>query len=246
MKYNRLYNDLSYLWPIISPPEEYREEAGYWRRALWDRLGHGRHNILELGVGGGHNLSHLTKDFRVDAVDISPRMLDLSLKLNPGVQHHLGDMRTLRLGRTFDAVLIHDAISCMLTESDLKATFATANSHLRPGGVFLTAPEWVRENFKDDSVFQWERASRHMEVTINEYLHDPDTYDGQVESIYSYVIRENGSVRIEQDIHVTGLFPISTWKRLMEESGFHVDIVSLPVNDGGYGGYLFAGVLPPK
>ena len=243
---NRLYNDLSYLWPIISPPQEYREEAGYWRQALWDKLGPGKHNILELGVGGGHNLSHLTRDFRAIAVDISPRMLDLSMKLNPGVQHYLGDMRTLRLGLTFDAVLIHDAISCMLTESDLRATFVTANSHLRPGGVLLTAPEWVRENFKEDSVFHWERANGDMEVAIQEYLHDPDTSDGQVESIYSYSIKENGSVRVEQDTHITGLFPISTWRRLLEETGFDVDILSLPVNDGGYGGYLFAGVLPLK
>ena len=55
LKQTRLYSDLAYLWPIISPPEEYREEAGYWRQALWVKLGFGKHQILELGVGGGHN-----------------------------------------------------------------------------------------------------------------------------------------------------------------------------------------------
>ena len=109
MNQPRLYHELSYLWPIISPPSEYAGEAASWRRILKDELGQDRHNILELGAGGGHNLSHLTQDFQATAVDISAPMLSLSQKLNPTVRHHLGDMRTVRLAQTFDAVLIHDA-----------------------------------------------------------------------------------------------------------------------------------------
>ena len=137
---NRLYDDLAYLWPVISPPEDYAAEAVYWRRALREKLGPGRHHVLELGVGGGHNLSHLTPYFQATAVDLSPRMLALSEKLNPGVEHHLGDMRTVRLGRKFDAVLVHDAISYMLNEDDLRATFATARYHLRPGRRTVGGP----------------------------------------------------------------------------------------------------------
>ena len=116
-----LYNELAYLWPAISPPEDYTEEAVHWRKAIRAKLGEGRHRLLELGVGGGHNLSHLTAEFDAAAVDISPKMLELSQHLNPTVEHHLGDMRTFRLpGQVFDAVLIHDAISYMLTEDDLR------------------------------------------------------------------------------------------------------------------------------
>ena len=117
MQHIRLYNDLAHLWPVISPPEDYAEEAGHWRQAIRDNLGAGRHHLLELGVGGGHSLSHLTSEFEPTAVDISPRMLDLSLQLNPAVDHHLGDMRThtVRLDRKFDPVLVHDAIASMLS-----------------------------------------------------------------------------------------------------------------------------------
>ena len=65
----RLYYELAYLWPIISPPEEYAEEAGHLHDAIRDKLGPGRHELLELGVGGGHNLSHLTAQFECTAVD---------------------------------------------------------------------------------------------------------------------------------------------------------------------------------
>lgn len=242
----RLYSDLAYLWPIISPPDEYAREAGYWRRVLWDKLGPGKHCVLELGVGGGHNLSHLTRDFQAAAVDLSPQMLCLSVKLNPKVEHFLGDMRSIRLGKTFDAVLIHDAIAHILNESDLRATFITARIHLRLGGVIIVAPEWVKEGFRSPRVFRWDRDAGNIAVTIEEYLHDPDPSDTQVESIFSYTIKENGTQRVEQDTHTTGLFPIGTWERLLAEAGFDVGTLRLPVNKGGYGGFLFVGVLPAR
>ena len=145
MTQNRMYDEFAYLWPMVSPPEEYAEEAGHWRQALRDKLGAGQHEILELGVGGGHLLSHLTAEFHATAVDISEKMLANSTRLNPQVKHYVGDMRSVRLNKKFKAVLIHDAIAYMLTESDLRATFATARSHLEPGGVFITCPDDYRK-----------------------------------------------------------------------------------------------------
>ena len=54
----RLYSDLAYLWPIISPPGEYAEEAACWREVLQDKLGPGRHHILELGAGEDDVVEH--------------------------------------------------------------------------------------------------------------------------------------------------------------------------------------------
>lgn len=238
----RLYYDLSYLWPIISPPEEYAEEACHWHDAIRSKLGPGRHGLLELGVGGGHNLSHLTDQFECAAVDLSPDMLALSGTLNPGVEHHLGDMRTVRLRKIFDAVLIHDAVSYLLTEADLLNTFATAAVHLRCGGVLLVAPDWVSETFPDGWVFTWERKQGDLEVEIEEVMVDRDTTDTQVESTYTYSIRRNGVTEVEQDTHVTGLFPANTWVQLMERAGFSVEMIPLPPNEGGYGSWLFTGV----
>ena len=57
-------------------------------------------------------------------------------------------MRTVRLGRTFDCVFVHDAVCYMTTEHDLRAAIATAAAHCRPGGVVLMAPDYVRETFR--------------------------------------------------------------------------------------------------
>ena len=246
----RMYNDLAYLWPIISPPEDYAEEAGYWRRAIRETLDEGRHHVLELGVGGGHNLSHLTADFQATAVDVSPRMLEISHRLNPDVEHHLGDMRTVRLGRTFDAVLIHDAVSYMLTEDDLRATFATAREHLRVGGLLLTTPDLVRDTFQDGKVLSWPGQPSDdpsvPQVDLEEHLSDPDPTDTTIESLFVYTIVENGVRRVEEDVHVSGLFPIATWIALMEEAGFDADVLPLPGDGDGCGEHMFRGVLAAR
>ena len=129
---HRLYGDLAHLLPLMSPPDIYKEEARYWLRELRARLAPGKRRILDLGTGGGHHLHRLTAEFDATAVDLSEAMLSHSRRLNPGVDHHVGDMRTVRLGETFDAVLVHDAISYMTTEADLLSVFATARAHLRP------------------------------------------------------------------------------------------------------------------
>ena len=242
-----LYDKLAYLWPVISPPEDYADEAVHWRHALRRYLGPGRHWLLELGVGGGHNLSHLTGEFDAVAVDISPNMLDLSRRLNPTVEHHLGDMRTFRHeNRAFDAVLIHDAICYMLTEDDLRAAFATARAHLRPGGLLLVAPDLVRDTFRPGMKLSWSTERDGVEVRTEEVVHDPDPADTMVESHFTYTISERGTRRVERDIHVTGLFPIATWTWLMEEAGFEVERIPLPGDGDGCGEHLFCGVLRPE
>ncbi|MDP6357786.1 MAG: class I SAM-dependent methyltransferase [Planctomycetota bacterium] len=243
MKLNRMYDEFAHLWPLISAPEDYEEEARYWREVLREKLGPGQHEILELGVGGGNNLSHLTCDFKATAVDLSEKMLTNSIRLNPSVGHHVGDMRSVRLGKKFKAVLIHDAICYMLTEEDLRLTFATAKAHLEPGGLFVTAPDNFRETFNGPRVAHSTRSDGGTELTHIEYDYDPDPDDTTIESIMFYLIRERGTLRIEQDRHVTGLFPLQTWTDLMAETGFVVEKRPYGVHDDGREAWLLVGLL---
>jgi len=240
---NRLYGDLSYLWPLMSPPAEYTDEAAHWRAALREKLGPGEHHILELGVGGGHLLSHLISEFNATAVDLSEGMLEHSRRLNPQVDHIQWDMRTVRLGRTFDAVIIHDAIGYMLTEDDLRAVFATAAAHLRPGGTFITAPDWFRETFPGRWAEHGIRQGTDTKLTYLEYHHDPDPEDSTLEALYVYVIEEKGELRIEHDRHTLGLFPLQKWLDLLGEAGFDVEQKAYPVHGDGREASLLVGTL---
>jgi SAM-dependent methyltransferase len=129
---NRFYGELASWWPLISPAEEYVEEAAFAASVLSSAAVPVR-EVLELGSGGGHNAVHLKNRFELTLVDISPAMLEMSHRLNPECEHHLGDMRSVRLGREFDAVFVHDAIDYMTTEADLRLAIETAFTHCRPG-----------------------------------------------------------------------------------------------------------------
>lgn len=249
----RLYDDLAYLWPIISPPEEYLVEAQEWLDVIRSRLdigaGGGRDlpTLLELGCGGGHLLSHLTERFVTEAVDISPRMLEISRELNPQTLHHVGDMRSVRLGRTFDVVVIHDAVNYMTTAGDLRAAMVTAAEHLRPGGVALFAPDCIRETFEGPRVVEWTRDAEDRSVTFIEYMGKPrpgmSGAEGSiVESVFIFIIDGgDGAAQVETDRHVGGLFPMTTWLSLLGKAGLEGEYVRTNAYEGGFGGNLFVG-----
>jgi len=146
----KLYGELAAWWPLLSAPDEYAEEAATYQRILLETSEQSSHTLLELGSGGGNN-ANLKAQFRMVLVDRSSGMLDVSRALNPECEHAEGDMRTVRLGRQFDFVFIHDAISYMTTEVDLRRAIETAYMHCKPGGAVLFAPDHVRENFREST-----------------------------------------------------------------------------------------------
>lgn len=106
----KLYGDLAKWWPLLSPPEDYAEEAGFFLGLFRQHSDRPPSTMLELGSGGGNTASHLKHDLNLTLTDLSPDMLEISRNLNPECAHARGDMRTVQLDRTFDCVLIHDAV----------------------------------------------------------------------------------------------------------------------------------------
>ena len=141
----KLYTELASWWPLLSAPEDYAEEAAFYESQLVAACDGPARTLLELGSGGGNNASHMKARFELTLVEPSPGMLELSQALNPGCEHVEGDMRSVRLGRTFDCVFVHDAVVYMTSEADLRAAIETASIHCRPGGSVLFAPDHVRD-----------------------------------------------------------------------------------------------------
>src|SRR5918911_3103228 len=100
----RLYTDLADWFHLLTSPDEYGEEAAFYLGLLGEALGAPPSTLLELGSGGGNMAWHYKRVVaEVTLTDLSERMLALSARLNPDCQHVQGDMRTLRLGRLFEA-----------------------------------------------------------------------------------------------------------------------------------------------
>ena len=138
---HKMYDDLAHWWPLLSPLDDYADEAAFFGQVLASGSLPPTPSLLELGCGGGNNAFYLKKMFsHVTLSDLSPNMLAVSRALNPDCEHVDGDMRTLRLGRVFDAVFIHDAIDYMTTLADLRQAMETAFVHCQASGVALWCP----------------------------------------------------------------------------------------------------------
>ena len=243
----KMYRELVPWYRLLTPPEEYVEEAACYRDAFRAAMPSSA-SLLELGAGAGHNAFHLARDFRCTLTDLSPEMLALSRELNPACDHVVGDMRTLRLDQRFDAVLVHDAIMYMTSEADLAAAVRTAFEHLVPGGVALFAPDATTETFVEGTEhYSGRDGSRALECL--EWCWDPDPGDSTYVVDYAFLLRDGVDVTAVHDRHVEGLFPLDTWFRILREQGFEVDRVRRPIGDGDRSGdtdEIFRGRRPMR
>lgn len=222
-----LYTELAPWYLLITAHHEYVEEAQAYEHALL-AAAPGARTLLELGAGAGNNAYHMKRRFTCTLTDLSPAMLAQSAAQNPECEHLVGDMRTLRLDRTFDTVFVHDAVCYLLTEADLRLAIETAFVHCRPGGAALFAPDYVRETFEPETQCGGNDGEGGRSARYLEWVSDPDPDDTTYRVDYAYVLRDGDSVRMVHENHVEGIFPRATWLRLLEEVGFRVHGASRP------------------
>ena len=219
----RLYTDLAAWWPLFSAPGDYADEAAWILSAFETALGRLPATLLELGCGGGNVASHFPPQIRLTLTDLNPDILQVSRVLNPHAEHFAGDMRSLRLNRAFDAVLIHDAITYMTTPGDLTDALVTAREHLAPGGVATVLPDHIRETFAaaltsggHDAGGESPRGVRYLE-----WMHAPAA-DSTVHQVdYAILVRDDdGSVDVIHDRHAHGIFTRDVWRKAFANAGF--------------------------
>jgi SAM-dependent methyltransferase len=216
----RLYHELADWWPMVSPPGDYVEEIGDFLDRLRRHGVDGGGTLLELGSGGGSFASHLKREFRLTLTDLSPAMLAINRAVNPECEHLQGDMRTLRLERRFDVVLIHDAVVYATTPAAVRETLRTAATHCRPGGLVAVLPDHIRETFSPGVYCGGHDAADGRGLRFLEWTWDPDPDDDTYIADYAFLLRDrDGTVRVEHDRHLEGLFSRSQWLEWMSEAG---------------------------
>jgi len=105
-------------------------------------------NVLEIGCGPGTITIGLAKrDYRVSAVDLSGKMIELALKriseegLKKNVLLYAKDARDLGeiKHNSFDAVLMMGPLYHLVIKEDRETALREAYSRLKPGGIIFSA-----------------------------------------------------------------------------------------------------------
>jgi SAM-dependent methyltransferase len=100
-------------------------------------------SVLDLGCGtGGHALPLAARGYDVAGVDLSEHMVAVAREkaaaTDLAVELRRGDLRTVRLARRFDAVLMMFAVlGYQRTDDDVRSALATVREHLEPGGLLV-------------------------------------------------------------------------------------------------------------
>jgi ubiquinone/menaquinone biosynthesis C-methylase UbiE len=223
----KLYGELAEWWPLISSPADYAPEAARFHELIRGGCANPPHTLLELGSGGGNNALHLKLHYQMTLVDVAPGMLDVSRALNPECEHLEGDMRSLRLERTFDAVFVHDAVQYMTTEADLEAAIATAYVHCNPGGAAVFVPDFVRETFRPGTDFGGHDGDDGRGARYLDWSYDLDPSDTTYNVEFAVLLRDaSGEVRSVHDRHTFGIFPRDTWLDALRAVGFDPEIAT--------------------
>ncbi len=239
----RLYRELAAWWPVISPPAEYAADAAAVDREFSAAEVPVR-TLLDLGSGGGHMAMHLRCNRSVTLTDLSADMLAVSRQLNPDCEHVQGDMRTIRLGREFDAVLVHDAVDYVTSQPDLALVIGTAFAHCRPGGIAVFAPDHTAETFRPGTGAGGGHDGSGRQASFTERTTDPDPDDDWILAEYQFTLRDaDGTVTVVPEAHRLGSFRRATWQALLTAAGFTAGERSLSI-PGRSRRVLFTGRRP--
>lgn len=94
--------------------------------------------LLDLGCGTGRDIESLAEEFDCVGVDLQPQMIAYAQQVRAAVDLREGDMRTVRLGQSFDIITcLGSALAYLPDNADLTAAFETFAAHAHPGTLLV-------------------------------------------------------------------------------------------------------------
>ena len=132
--------------------------------------------IADLGCGAGRTTAYLkTAGCAVTGIDLSPKMVDLARRNNPGIPFEVGSMTELRFRDDELGGVLAWYSTFHIPQPELPALFAEFKRVLRPGGRVL-----IGTHTGQDEVLRPEKAYGHA-VSYTAYLYRPELIIGALE-----------------------------------------------------------------
>lgn len=220
MGQNRLmFRNTAHVYDILyqAAGKDYEAEATALH-ALVQARAPGAASLLDVACGTGGHLVHLRRWYDVVGVDVDPGMLDEARRRLPEDRFVEGDMRDVRLGRTFDAVCcLFSSVGYMGSAQELNQAVATMVSHCGPGAVFVM-DGWVRpEAWREDAPISFETAT---DGTLTVARMGRSRRDGDKTFLeMHHLIGSVDGIEHLVDVHQLTLFAVEEYVESMRRAG---------------------------
>src|SRR6266568_3183630 len=180
-------------------------------------------SILDIGCGTGSDLGFLVQSYPdCWGIDYYREMVIFAREQYPRVHFEVGDMRSVRLGRTFDVILcLGSAFSYALTNDDIENVLHTFSAHAHLGTLVIL-DIWNAMSFVGNKVFE----------DVPPIQLDTATFSATGKAIYSFdrkrqlLVRHrtwkiSGQPDVEDSCQYRLFFPAEL-THLITEQDFHV------------------------
>lgn len=170
------FGDYAQYYNLLYKNKDYQGESDFVI-SLIDKYAPDTKTVLDLGCGTGRHDYILSEKYDVTGVDISKTMLAMAedfrtqCSLTDSFSGTLpqfieADVRYFESADRFDAVIsLFHVMSYQITNTDLKQALATAQKHLKPGGVFLF-DFWYGPGVITDKPVQREKVIENRGIKI--------------------------------------------------------------------------------
>ena len=163
-------------------------------------------DLLDVACGTGGHIPYLSNTFRVEGLDLDPRMVEIARAKHRDVPFHVGDMLDFDLGRQFDVVVsLFSSIAYVRTPDRLGMAVRNLARHVRPGGVLVIEPYFTPQTWKARTGAPGANLVDKPDITIVRMV--DWARDGNVlKPTFHYLVGTSGGIEHFTELHEMGLF----------------------------------------
>lgn len=228
---SQVFDAYAAYYDLLYRDKDYAAEAAFVGDLLQQHGGITSGSLLELGCGTGKHAEYLARlGYRIHGVDMSTAMIQsarsrIPADLKEQLSFEVGDVRTVRVGYKFDAVLsLFHVASYQTGNRDISAMFATAAEHLNPGGLFIFDFWYGPAVLTDRPIVRVKRMASDLfdVLRVAEPVMQPN--DNIVEVNYTVFVINRSNQRVERinETHRMRYFFSPELHFLLEHTGFNV------------------------
>ena len=215
-----MYDRRAWLYDVVYAGKDYAAEADTLHDII-QRRNPGARTLLDVACGSGKHLERLRDRYEVEGADLSAELLEIAAKRLPGVALHRADMRTLNVGKRFDAVTcLFSAIGHMQSADALHAAVLAMAAHVEPRGVLIVEPWVPRDEYRAGGLYSLTRDEPELKVArmnISERERDLAVLD------FHWLVGTPAGIEHFTERHELGLFSDADYKGAFEAAGLAVE-----------------------